>query len=50
MHTSARRQLNLQNKVGFPIAIFLQHGAELSYKIVEVIKKNTHFPYELSLA
>jgi hypothetical protein len=36
------------SKVGIPIAIFLRRGAELSDKIVEVIKKNTRFQYELS--
>jgi hypothetical protein len=30
--------------------IFLRRGAELSDKIVEVIKKNTSFQYEHSLA
>jgi hypothetical protein len=37
-------------KVGFPIAIFLRRGAELSDKIVEVIIKNTSFQYEHSFA
>jgi hypothetical protein len=38
------------SKVGFPLAIFLQRGAELSNNIGEVIIKNTRFQYEHSLA
>jgi hypothetical protein len=40
----------MNSKVGIPIAIFLRRRAELSDKIVEVIKKNTRFQYERSLA
>jgi hypothetical protein len=41
---------NDQSEVGFPIAIFLQRGAELSDNIGEVIIKNTCFQYENTLA
>jgi hypothetical protein len=37
-------------KVSIPIAIFLRRGAELSDEIVEVIKRNTRFQWERSLA
>jgi hypothetical protein len=40
----------VMSKVRIPIAIFLRRGAERSDKIVEVIKKNTRFQYERSLA
>jgi hypothetical protein len=42
--------ISFLSKVGIPIAIFLWSGAEVSDKIVEVIKKNTRFQYEHSLA
>jgi hypothetical protein len=40
---------NRRDKVSIPLAIFLWCGAELSDKIVEVIKKNTRFQYKRSL-
>jgi hypothetical protein len=40
----------LGTKVGFPIAIFLWHGAELSNKSGEVIVQNIRVQYERSLA
>jgi hypothetical protein len=48
--STMQRGKNDQSKVGFPIAIFLQRGAELSDKIGEVIIKNTCSQYENTLA